>query len=124
VGYGDVTPQTQNMKLFCVFFIPCAVGVTAELFGRITGVYLSYKADQAEQEFMSHRLTQADIVRMDVDGDGIVTNREFIRFMLVSMGKVSHKELDDLQALFTKLDVVHDGSLHIGDLMAMAKEDL
>jgi Ca2+-binding EF-hand superfamily protein len=120
VGYGDVAPRTESMRLFCVFFIPFAVGVTAELFGRMTGVYLKYKREEAENEFLNSRLTLADIDRMDRNGDGIVVKDEFMRFFLVSMGKVTHEELDRLEALFQKLDASHDGKLSIDDLLAMS----
>lgn len=120
VGYGDIAPRTEAMRLFCVFFIPFSVGVTAELFGRMTGVYLRYKREEAENEFLNSRLTLADIDRMDRNGDGIVVKDEFMRFFLVSMGKVNHEELDRLEALFQKLDASHDGKLSIDDLLAMS----
>jgi len=120
VGYGDIAPRTEAMRLFCVFFIPYAVGVTAELFGRMTGVYLRFKREEAENEFLNSRLTLADIDRMDRNGDGIVVKDEFMRFFLVSMGKVSHEELDRLEVLFEKLDASHDGKLSIDDLLTMS----
>lgn len=120
VGYGDIAPRTESMRMFCVFFIPFAVGVTAELFGRLTGVYLRFKREEAENEFLNSRLTLADIDRMDRNGDSIVVKDEFMRFFLVSMGKVTHEELDRLEALFEKLDASHDGKLSIDDLLAMS----
>mmetsp|Transcript_14169 Transcript_14169/g.21268 ORF Transcript_14169/g.21268 Transcript_14169/m.21268 type:complete len:393 (+) Transcript_14169:24-1202(+) len=120
VGYGDFSPSTESMRLFCVFYIPFAVGVTAELFGRITGVYVTYMKEEAENEFLNSRLTLADIDRMDRNGDGVVAKEEFMRFFLVSMGKISHDELDRLELLFTKLDASHDGQLSIDDLVGMS----
>jgi potassium channel subfamily K len=120
VGYGDVSPSSESMRMFCVFYIPFAVGVTAELFGRLTGVYLSYAKEDAENDFLSSRLTLADIDRMDRDGDGVVVKEEFLRFFLVSMGKISHKELDKLEALFERLDATRDGHLSPNDLVEMS----
>ena len=120
VGYGDFSPRTESMRLFCVFYIPFAVGVTAELFGRITGVYVTYMKEEAENEFLNSRLTSADIDRMDRNGDGVVHKDEFMRFFLVSMGKISHDELDRLESLFEKLDETHDGQLSIDDLVGMS----
>jgi len=120
VGYGDVSPSSESMRMFCVFYIPFAVGVTAELFGRLTGVYLSYAKEDAENDFLSSRLTLADIDRMDRDGDGVVVKEEFLRFFLVSMGKISHEELDKLEALFERLDATRDGHLSPNDLVEMS----
>jgi len=124
VGYGDLSPSSESMRLFCVFYIPFAVGVTAELFGRITGVYLSHVKENAEKDFLDGRLTLADINRMDRDGDGVVVKEEFIRYFLVSMGKISHEELDGLEALFVKLDATHDGQLSPDDLVEMSTREI
>ena len=58
---------------------------------------------------------------MDSNGDGVVTSDEFVRFMLVSMGKVTHEDLDRLQALFDKLDQVKDGQLDKDDIMKICE---
>jgi len=122
VGYGDVTPESQEMRAFCIFFIPFAIGVTAEILSRITGVYVSFVAERTENEFMSNRLTEDDIDMMDIDDDGVVNDIEFMRFMLVTMGKVSGEDWDKLQALFKRLDASNDGSLSIEDLKIMANQ--
>ena len=97
VGYGDIAPETQEMRFFCVFFIMFSVGVTAEIFSRLTGVFVAYKANMAEKEFLSNRLTSSDLELMDTDDDGEVSNEEFMKFMLVTMGKISAEDWDNLQ---------------------------
>jgi Ca2+-binding EF-hand superfamily protein len=81
---------------------------------------LSYAKEDAENDFLSSRLTLADIDRMDRDGDGVVVKEEFLRFFLVSMGKISHEELDKLEALFERLDATRDGHLSPNDLVEMS----
>ena len=71
---------------------------------------------------MSNRLTEDDIDMMDIDDDGVVNDIEFMRFMLVTMGKVSGEDWDKLQALFKRLDASNDGSLSIEDLKIMANQ--
>ena len=63
-----------------------------------------------------------DIDMMDIDDDGVVKDIEFMRFMLVTMGKVSGEDWDKLQALFKRLDASNDGSLSIEDLKIMANQ--
>lgn len=120
VGYGDVTPVTQEMKAFCVLFIPFSVGVTAEIFSRITGVFVSHAAERAEQEFLNRRLTEGDLDEMDDNHDGVVTEMEFMKFMLVTMGKVDRGDWDKLQNVFKKLDATNDRVLTTEDLRVMA----
>ena len=91
-----------------------------EILTRITGVYLTYFAERTENEFMSRKLTCDDIKKMDIDGDGSVSNVEFMRFMLISMGKLSSEDWDKLQAVFKKLDSSKDGLLTMDDLILAA----
>ena len=95
--------------------------IMAELFGRMIGVYLEKKAHEAEDEFLNRRMTLADFDRMDVDKNGSVTYDEFIKFFLVTMGRVKEKEMDRMKELFDKFDVNSDGTLQLDDLVALAK---
>lgn len=120
VGYGDVTPESQSMRLFAVFFIPVAVGLMADIFGRLIGVYVKAKAVEVEDEFLSRRMNLIDFIEMDIDGDGQVTKEEFLCFMLISMGKVSKEDLEKLNDLYQKLDEDNSGHLDLDDLLIMA----
>ena len=116
-------PVTPNGKIFAIFFIPLSVAIMADTFGRLTGVFLKHKTDQAEREFLNRRFTQADLHAMDRDSNGEVDYEEFVRFMLVSMGKVSMEDMDRLKAVYDALDVDHDGSLQLNDLILMAQSE-
>ncbi len=95
--------------------------ITAELFGRLIAVYVERKTHEAEQEFLSRRMTLADFNNMDTDKNGSVTYDEFIKFFLVQMGKVQEEEMDRLKQLYDKFDVNNDGTIQIDDLVLMAK---
>lgn len=95
--------------------------ITAHFFGRLINVYLQRKAIEAEEEFLSRRMTVADFKCMDTDQDGSVTYDEFIRFFLVQLGKVQPGEMDRLKELYDKFDVNNDGSIQMNDLILMAK---
>ena len=121
VGYGDVTPESQEARLFAVLFIPSSVMIVAELFNRFIAVYLQRKTQECEEEFLNRRMTLADFHRMDVDGNGLVTYDEFIRFFLVAMGKVKEEDMDRLKTLYDKFDANGDGDIQIADLIMIAK---
>jgi Ca2+-binding EF-hand superfamily protein len=95
--------------------------IIAELFGRLIRVYLERKAHEAEEEFLNRRMTLADFNRMDVDKNGSVTYDEFIKFFLVTMGKVKEDEMDRMKELYDSFDVNNDGTLQVDDLVMMAK---
>ena len=106
-----------------MLFIPVSVVIMAETFGRLTGVFLKHKSEEAEREFLNRRLTEADLQIMDRDANGLVDYEEFVRFMLVSMGKVTMEDMDRLKGLYDDLDADHDGSLQIHDLIVMANSE-
>jgi Ca2+-binding EF-hand superfamily protein len=58
---------------------------------------------------------------MDSDGDGKITEEEYVLFMLVEMGRVTRTELDELFAQFDRLDVNRSGYLDNEDLKLMAE---
>lgn len=115
VGYGDVEPQSQSMRLFAVFFIPLSVGTLANLFGRLTSIVVSHKATNVQKEFLKRKMTEIDFKRMDVDKDDQVSYEEFITFMLVSMGKVEHEDMLQLNVIYHQLSV-GKGGIRLSDL--------
>ena len=82
---------------------------------------MKYKTDQAERDFLNRRFTKADLDAMDRNSNGEVDYEEFVRFMLVSMGKVTMEDMDRLKSVYDALDVDHDGSLKLDDLILMAR---
>jgi potassium channel subfamily K len=124
VGYGDIVPETQRMKLFAIVYVPLSVALMAGIIGKITGVHLRRKALKDEYEFLNREMTKTDFELMDEDNDGEVTYEEFLTFMLVSMGKVDMEDMNRMKDLYEKLDTNGDGSIQLDDLMycALGKE--
>jgi len=120
VGYGDFAPTLQSTRLICIFFIPFCVGVVAETFARLAGVYTTRKAIEAEEAFLNRRLTYEDVKRMDKDGDKEVSELEFVQFMLIRMGKVTPEDFKKVQTIFHSLDKTGDGSLSLEDVLMLA----
>ena len=70
VGYGDVSASSPQMRLLSIVFIPLAVISLGEILGRIAGFFIRKNTAQAEQEFMSRRMTLDDLDAMDTDNNG------------------------------------------------------
>eukprot|EP00542_Grammatophora_oceanica_P022274 CAMPEP_0194041164 /NCGR_PEP_ID=MMETSP0009_2-20130614/13053_1 /TAXON_ID=210454 /ORGANISM="Grammatophora oceanica, Strain CCMP 410" /LENGTH=388 /DNA_ID=CAMNT_0038684543 /DNA_START=172 /DNA_END=1338 /DNA_ORIENTATION=+ len=117
VGYGDIVPDTQAMRIACIFFIPVSVAVFCEILGRIAGSYLERRTIRKEKEFLGKQLTRMDLELMDTDQNGSVEYAEFLTFMLVAMQKVDPEDIDELKDIFQKLDKDKSGSLDKNDLM-------
>ena len=72
VGYGDFSPQTQEMRLVAIFFTPIAAAVFCDVLGRIAGAYMARQRAITEKAFLNRRLSLSDLERMDTDADGKV----------------------------------------------------
>lgn len=119
VGYGDLSPKNKWTRFAACFYLPLCVTIMASLFSKITSAYLDKKTREAEKEFFQRRLSHQDIQRMDLGGDGTVNPEEFLIFMLVNMGKVDEKSIQQIQALFRDLDKDGNGYLDAQDLLLM-----
>lgn len=120
VGFDDYVPQTKAMRLFCVFFLPIAVGFTAKLLGKISGIYLKHRARQMEIESLNIEITNEELDVMDFMQNGDMTYPDFLQFMLVRMNKVQVEECDRLWELFQELDSNNSGTLQRDELVRMA----
>jgi len=120
VGYGDIAPKTQSMRLFAVLFIPFSIAVMAEFVARVASLYIDRKVYESEQEFLSRKMTVKDFENMDTDGDGFVTHEEFICFMLLAMGKVEKECLDEIKRIFISLDTNSLGKIQRDELVNLA----
>jgi hypothetical protein len=117
IDFGDYSPRSEGMRLFCVFFLPFAVAVIGEILSRIASVYLQRHRSSAEKAFLTKALALADIKNLDLNHDGKVTDCEFLRYMLVALQKVDKQNIDVIMAAFHRLDTSGDGFLSRDDLM-------
>jgi len=121
VGYGDITPKTQSMRLFAVVFIPLSVSVMANFLTTIGEIYMERKEYEVEQEFLNRKMTEKDFDRMDINQDGSVDYGEFLSFMLISMRKTDKDECNMLRKVYDSLCTTRNGSLLKKDLMILTR---
>lgn len=81
---------------------------------------IEQRREEYYKKLWSRDLTIEDLDALDTDGDGEVSELEYMRFMLVAMKKVDAKLFDDIHEQFKKIDVVGDGKITKNDLKLMA----
>jgi potassium channel subfamily K len=118
IGYGDVTPHSNSMKMFAILYIPLAVGAVGHFLGSIANFIIESRHKVFEKVFWQHEMTLEDLMTMDEDHDGVVTEAEFLTF------KVDRELIDHIRDHFYKLDVNRNGTLDRADLEAMARKNL
>jgi hypothetical protein len=106
----------------CVFFLPIAVAVFGETISRIAALYFDRKARQREREFLNRCITMVDLKRMDANKDGVVSESEFLSFMLIALQKVDAETVESLKQTFRSLDVNFDGVISKEDLLLMTSQ--
>jgi hypothetical protein len=124
VGYGDFAPQTQEGRLFAIFFIPLAVGAMGHWLSVVASSIIAHRQSSFHRRLQMHELSQSDLDIMDEDGDGNVSRAEFLEFMLVAMNKVDKEFIDEMRGHFERLDADNTGVLSRDDLIASAKRKL
>lgn len=118
IGYGDITPATWTGRLLSIFFVPCAVVFIGNQLGEIGPLILNGDASSRKlQKLMNVDLSLEAILDMDDDGDGSVTEYEFMKFMLVRTEIVEEESLVELHKRFQALDKDGSGALDKNDLI-------
>jgi len=121
VGYGDLVPTTSPMRLFAIFYIPVSVAIMGNILGSVAGMVMDMKRERMLQSIRHRRLRVKDLLAMDEDGDGNVTELEYTKFMLLKMQKVDEDLLEELHKQFSHFDADNSGVLAKSDLYEMAK---
>ena len=106
IGYGDLKPTTKSGKIFCIFYIPMALGVLLSTFDRIREFRI---------QFSARKVSLKTLLLMDEDFDGKVTEAEHLRAHLRAIG-FSSTALDAIQKQFRVLDRNSRGFLDLKDI--------
>jgi Ion channel len=125
VGYGDMAPTSQRGRLWAVLLIPIAVAVMGHWISSVAAFIMERRQmDNLRRKLLERELQLSDLTVMDENGDGQVSQLEFLRFMLVALNKVDERTLVNLQLYFERLDVDGTGTLNKLDIIANAKAKL
>ena len=115
VGYGDVTPKTDNGKIFASFYAFITIGVMAWAISAVASGAVESKVqhDVAMSEF---KLTPEWLATQG-GAKGYVDKFDFLKAMLVASAKVEAKDIEDIGRRFDELDVNGDQTLDAKDLL-------
>jgi len=117
VGYGDLTIESQETRWFNTVYMLFAVGGFAVSLSKFGTIIMEVEAERAINEFVTRGVSEAMIEEMDEDKSGSVDKAEFLRYMLITMGKVDPEDLDKILGMFEQLDADGSGSIDRDDIL-------
>jgi len=113
IGYGDVSPGTENGQIFAIFFIPLAVISLTNSLGALADI--GNAEDAGNDRTLMGMLGELEEV-IQADDDGTVTPEEYVLYNLKKMGKVDQSTIDLLMEQFSALDADGSGELDSDDI--------
>jgi len=122
VGYGDVVPKSVGGRWAAVFFLPVAVIFVSTKLSQAANILLGKSEDNKMKELLNADLSIEALLSMDTNGDGEITEFEFIKFMMATAGMVDEDTLDSLYQRFKEMDVDGNGCLTPEDIALMQRK--
>jgi len=116
IGYGDISPQTQGGRGLALLFLPFAVVFVSTQLGGVSDAVFGGGGDDKLAKLLELDLSLEGLLAMDEDGDGEITEYEFIRHMLVVSGMGDKDAIDALHKRFEEMDEDGSGALTADDL--------
>ena len=89
VGFGDICP---TQRVLVTIFLLIGVTIFLDAAGRIASAVSIWELEREVKSFIAQGVSPELIETLDVDGSGSFTRDEFLRYMLVAMGKVRQSE--------------------------------
>ncbi|KAG7391491.1 Potassium channel [Phytophthora pseudosyringae] len=115
VGFGDLSPKSQGARVYAIFYLPLAVVTVAHGVGSILN-------ELSARSVMKTKISMKELLDMDADGDGKVSQLEYLSYMLVKLNKADQDDIDGIIAQFHKLDRDGSGELDRDDLERLDRE--
>ena len=115
VGYGDVTPKSEDGRVFASCYAFVTVGVMGWAVSQIASSAISSSVESTSH-VQAFKLTPESLVQMG-GAKGYVDQYDFTVAMFLAMGKAKREDFDTVAKRFDELDVNHDKTLDAKDLL-------
>mmetsp|Transcript_5041 Transcript_5041/g.6528 ORF Transcript_5041/g.6528 Transcript_5041/m.6528 type:complete len:334 (+) Transcript_5041:72-1073(+) len=119
VGYGDISPTSVGGRWLSVLFLPFAVIFVSTQLSQLANILLGKSEDSKLKALLAVDLSLEALLNMDTDGDGEISEFEFLKFMLSSAGMADEDMLDTLHKRFLEMDADGSGSLTKEDILIL-----
>ncbi len=115
VGYGDISPKSEGAMIFFLIYAFLAIYSCAKLLGAIGSLIIGNE-DDTTKRVLGRRLDADFLMTIDRDGDGKVSEFEYLSAMLVRMEYAAADDIERVMKSFRRLDKDGSGTLEVKDL--------
>ena len=116
VGFGDISPKSEGTMAFFLVYAFLAIYSCAKLLGAIGSLIVGDEDNTSMKRVLGRRLDADFLMSIDRDGDGKVTEFEYLTAMLVRMEYAEVEDIDRVMKSFRRLDKDGSGELEVKDL--------
>ena len=116
VGYGDFSPKSREGRTFAIFWILGGTLVVAKGAGDLAETFIAAKQDALDEAQKKKSLKTNDLLKIDTDQSGEISELEYIRYMLVKLRKVDKFTCDLLGQRFAEIDCDGSGTITAEDV--------
>ena len=114
VGYGDLAIEGEGTRALLTVYMLLAVSGCAVSLGKLGALGMEIERERDVDAFVARGVSEAMLAEMDTDRDGRVDRGEFLKVVLVAMGKVDREDVDKALEMFDALDGGRTGVLELG----------
>ena len=113
VGYGDLVVKAESTRRFATAYMLVSVSACAMSLSRLGSVSLEVDSARELDAFVARGLSERMLVEMDAGDSGTVDRGDFLKFILVALGKVTPDELEKVMIMFDRLDTAGAGAINV-----------
>ena len=104
VGFGELTIQQPLTRRLVTFYLLLAVGGCAVSLSRLGSMFMELEMERAVDAFVARGVSQAMLYEMDENHTGTIDRGEFLKYILLAMGKVEPEDVEKALRMFDQLD--------------------
>jgi len=119
VGYGDFAPKSHSGRWLTVVWLPFSIMFMGAQLGKVGSCIFDSDSEAKLADLLNLDLSIQGMLDMDEDGDGDITEFEFLKFMLVKCDMADDAVLDSLHKRFLVMDTDGSGALSRDDLVSI-----